>query len=423
MKNIILLLLVGACVTAQAANLLPTDWPQWRGPNRDGTVQVSRPWPASLQKDSLRKKWSVDLGPSYSGAIVAGGKVFTTETVDKKSERVTAFDRLTGKELWKAEWTGAMKVPFFAARNGSWIRATPATDGNSLFVAGIRDILVSLDVNTGSENWRFDFTKELKSPLPSFGMVCSPLLDDQHVYVQAGAGFCKIEKATGKLVWRTATDKGGMYGSAFSSPIRATIAGRDLFVVQSRTALQLIDAKSGRVEFSQPIKAFRGMNILTPVIVGDRIFTSAYGGKSHLFSVTNTGGKLGMTEMWNAKQQGYMSTPVVIDGVAYHHLRNQRLLALNLANGAELWDKSNRFGKYWSMVTDGKRILALDQNGTLRLINANRAEYKELDARKIAKDSWAHIAVSQGLIFVRELDKLTVYDWSPSGRPLAKASR
>lgn len=419
-----LILTLGVCAfTLQAADISPTDWPQWRGMNRDGKIATDQPWPSSLGEGALKKRWSLDLGPSYSGPIVLGDRVFTTETIDKKAERVTAFNRNSGEKLWSAEWEGAMKVPFFAARNGSWVRATPATDGKSLFVAGIRDVLVSLDVTTGQENWRYDFTKELKTPLPSFGTVCSPLLDDKAVYIQAGAGFCKLDKATGKLIWRTASDKGGMFGSAFSSPMRATLAGQDLFVVQSRTALQLIDAKSGKVRASQPIEAFRGMNILTPTVAGDTIFTSAYGGKSHLFAVANTDGKLSITEKWKTKHQGYMASPLVIDGVVYNHLRNQRVHALDLATGEELWDKSNRFGKYWSMVSNDRKILGLDQNGTLHLLKPSRSNYDELDSRRIAKDSWAHIAVSKGQIFVRELDKLTVYDWTSGGRPLAQSTR
>jgi len=413
-----LALLIGICAgTLSAADLLPTDWSQWRGAHRDGTVKDGPSWPASLNPSTMKERWSSKLGPSYSGPIVVGSSVFTTETVDKKTERVTAFDRNSGEKIWEVEWQGAMKVPFFAARNGSWIRATPASDGKSLFVAGIRDVLISLDVETGKQNWRYDFVEQLKSPLPSFGMVCSPLLDDEHVYVQAGAGFCKLDKASGKLIWRTATDKGGMYGSAFSSPIRATIADQDVFVVQSRMALQLISAANGKVVASQAIKAFRGMNILTPVVLEDKIFTSAYGGRSHLFSVKNENGSLKLTEQWSTKHQGYMSTPVVIDGVAYHHLKNQRLLALDLKTGKELWDKSNRFGKYWSMVTDGQKILALDENGTLRLLNSNRTDFEELDNREVAEDSWAHVAVSNGQIFVRDLEKMTVYDWSTTGRP------
>ena len=78
--------------------------------------------------------------------------MFTTETKDKKFEVVTAFDRKTGKELWRAQWEGAMTVPFFAKANGDWIRATPACDGESLFVAGMRDVLVCLDAQTGKED-------------------------------------------------------------------------------------------------------------------------------------------------------------------------------------------------------------------------------------------------------------------------------
>jgi putative heme-binding domain-containing protein len=86
---------------------------------------------------------AVELGPSCSGPIVAGDRVFTTESKDKKFEVVIAFHRKTGKELWRAQWEGAMTVPFFAKSNGDWIRATPACDGESLFVAGMRLALSS----------------------------------------------------------------------------------------------------------------------------------------------------------------------------------------------------------------------------------------------------------------------------------------
>ena len=99
------------------------DWNQWRGPNRDGLVSNAA-WPNSLSEANLAKLWSVDLGPSYSGPIVANGMVFTTETKDKKFEVVHAFDQMTGKKIWSTEWKGSLKVPFFASRNGDWIRST-----------------------------------------------------------------------------------------------------------------------------------------------------------------------------------------------------------------------------------------------------------------------------------------------------------
>src|SRR4051812_29101125 len=99
-------------------------WPQWRGPTRDGRV-AGPAWPDRLTKDSLKLQWRVKLGPSYSGPIVSEELVFTTETKNKESEVVYALDRKTGKERWRAEWKGSLSVPFFAASNGSWIRATP----------------------------------------------------------------------------------------------------------------------------------------------------------------------------------------------------------------------------------------------------------------------------------------------------------
>jgi outer membrane protein assembly factor BamB len=199
-------------------------WPQWRGPHRDGRV-AGPVWPDQLDADHLRLLWRVELGPSYSGPIVVADRVFTTETRDKKSEAVTAFDRTSGKELWRAEWEGALSVPFFAKSNGDWIRATPACDGESLFVAGMRDVLVCLDAQTGNERWRFDFVKQLKAPLPAFGLVCSPLVEGDAVYVQAGASFVRLNKRSGEVVWRTLEDQGGMWGSAFSSPVMVDLAG------------------------------------------------------------------------------------------------------------------------------------------------------------------------------------------------------
>ena len=84
-------------------------------------------WPKSLDKDHLKLLWHVDLGPGYPGPIVAEDRVFVAETKAEKAEIVRALDRETGRELWKAEWPGAMSVPFMAKRNGDWIRSTPPT--------------------------------------------------------------------------------------------------------------------------------------------------------------------------------------------------------------------------------------------------------------------------------------------------------
>ncbi len=400
-----------------AAQLSASDWSQWRGPTRDGRV-TGPTWPDKLDTNHLRQVWRVELGPSYSGPIVGGDRVFTTESKDKRFEIVRAFDRKTGRELWKHEWEGAMSVPFFAKSNGDWIRATPALDGDRLYVAGMRDVLVCLDARDGKEIWRKDFVTDLGAPLPDFGFVSSPLVDGDAVYVQAGASFVKLKKLTGEMVWRTLKDQGAMWGSVFSSPVFATLGTTRQLVVQSRAKLAGVNPADGKILWEQPVEAFRGMNILTPVVQGDTLFTSTYGGKTIGFKVAQADGKFTVTEAWQHKAQAYMTTPVLIDGVAYTHLKSQRVMAIEIATGKELWTTSESFGKYWSLVARGDRILALDQRGELLLFRANKEKPDLLDRRKLTKaETWAHLALANNQVFIRELNALVAYIWSaPAAR-------
>ncbi|MDY0169590.1 MAG: PQQ-like beta-propeller repeat protein [Thermoguttaceae bacterium] len=404
LTTVIALLLLGL-----GTGLAESIWPQWRGPSRDGRI-TGDAWPDSLDEAHLAQLWRVELGPGYSGPIVAEERVFVTETIDRESERVTALSRTDGRTLWQAEWPGAMTVPFFARANGDWIRATPAYDGTNLYVAGMRDLLVCLDADTGQERWRVDFMAELKSALPSFGFVSSPLVHGDSVYVQAGGGFCRLDKQTGKLHWRTLEDAGGMWGSAFSSPYFATLHGVPQILVQTRQRLAGVDPDSGEVLWSTPVEAFQGMNIVTPTVYEQQLFTSSYGGGSWLFAVEHGSPEAAVDLVWRNKLQGYMSSPIIRDGHAYLHLRNQRFACLDLATGKERWI-TRPYGKYWSLVANDDRLLALDETGELYLIRMNPEEFELLDSRKLTDNSWAHLAVVGEEVFVRDIAGLTVYRW------------
>ncbi len=311
----------------------------------------------------------------------------------------------------RASWDGALAVPFFAKANGDWIRSTPAYDGESLYVAGMRDVLVALNARTGEIRWVLDFVKEFGTALPAFGFVCSPLVDGPHLYVQAGASFCKLDKQTGKIVWRTLQDDGGLSSSAFSSPCLTELAGRRQLVVQTREQLAGVDPENGSVLWSQTIPAFRGMNILTPTVVNDTIFTSAYGGRSLLFRVRQADSAWTAQENWNNKACGYMSTPVVIDGHVYLHLQNQRFTCIDLASGKTRWT-TKPYGKYWSLVAHADSILALDERGDVLLIRAQPQQFEVLDSRKVSEDpTWAHLAVCGEEVFIRELNAMAAFRW------------
>ncbi len=386
-------------------------WPQWRGPTRDGIIAKGAPWPKKISKKMLKQTWRREISKGYPGPIVSEKLVFTVETKGK-NEFVRAFDRSSGEQKWEAQWPGSMSVPFFAWKNGSWVRSTPAYDGKNLYVGGMRDFLVCLDASNGSQKWSVDLMKRYKAPLPAFGFVCSPLVEGDHIYVQAGAGFVKLKSETGESVWRTLDDKGGMYGSAFSSPTTAKLGGIEQLVVQTRTELTGVEPDNGKVLWKRPIKAFRGMNILTPVIFGQSVFTSSYGGKSLLFDLAKDANGFSIDQKWENKQEGYMSSPIVIDGFCYIHLRKQRMTCIDLSNGETKWISSESFGKYQSMVSNGKEILALDEDGTLYQIEANPEKLVIKDKRTISDSpTWAHLAIAGNQLFVRELEAIACYEW------------
>lgn len=410
---------LGATLALAAVLPLHAEWNQWRGPGRDGVLVRGTPWPETLAEGSMVRRWRVPLGPSYSGPLIVGDRVFVTEAKDKRFEAVVALDRVTGTQVWRHEWEGYQKVPFFAKSNGDWIRSTPAWSEGRLYVGGMRDVLVCLEASTGRELWRYDFPKELGKALPDFGFVSSPLVAGDAVYVQAGAGFAKLNKTTGALVWRTLDDGGGMWGSAFSSPVLARIGGEEQLVVQTRDKLAGVRVGDGKVLWSQAIKAFRGMNILTPVVAGDRVLTSSYGGETLGWLVTRKGEDWEVKQDWNLKVEGYMSTPVVVGGQAFLHSRAQKLVCFDVATGVKRWEAGEKFGKYMSLVVQGDRILALDERGLLFLFRADATGFKPEGQRKMADaEAWAHLALSEADVVVREQTGVSAWTWAVApGKP------
>jgi len=207
-----------------------------------------------------------------------------------------------------------------------------------------------------------------------------------------------------------------MFGSAFSSPVIATLGGKRQLVVQARLALAGLDLDTGKELWSTPVKAFRGMNILTPTIIGDdKIFTASYGGGAFLFSITaDEAGKLAVKQLWNKEAlEGYMGSPVVRGDHVYLHGRDKKLHCLSLEDGSVAWSTEEEFGEYWSMINQGDRILALDQQGELILFNASPEKFSLLDRRIIsAKDpTWAHLGIDGDQLLVRSLNGIQVYRW------------
>lgn len=378
-------------------------WNQWRGPNRDGV------WPGELPTSlaSLELAWEVPLQPSYSGPITDGKWVFTTESVGNSLERMTAYDLLTGELQWTAEWAGAIEVPPYAAVNGSWFKSTPTVAEGSLVALGMRDELVCLDPATGKVRWQVDLAERFKARRPPFGGVCSPLIDGGSVYVMAGGGTVKLSLSDGAIAWRTLADEGDE-DDALSSPVIATLDGVRQLVVQTRTRLCGVDLTSGELLWSKRIEAYRNMNILTPTVMGDRIFTAAQRGRAQCFQIASNGGSWSCEEVWSQKTQAYMSSPVADGETVFLHTSNERLQALDASSGEILWT-SRPVGKYQSLVRNDQVMLALRNDGELLAIELSRDDLLVKDKRQVAEDAWAYLGVFPEGILVRDLNRLRVY--------------
>ena len=390
-------------------------WPQWRGPHRDGKV-LSGSWPDSLDESRLKPLWRVELPPSYSGPVVGRDKVFVTYTRDKTYEGVRALDRTTGKDVWKSEWKGAMKVAGLGTSMGSWIRATPALDGSRLFVAGMPDLLVCLNPKTGAELWRADFHARYKTPLPELGCVSSPLVVDGGVYVQTADSFVKVDKRTGQSLWRCLVrqEKGSdnMGQGSYSSPDFAVVQGRPQLLVANIDAIAGVDPSGGAVLWKRVLDSYDQGCILAPIVYRDGIFTSTRASRTAHYPLTYQNKQFTITDGWKNKLVIYMSSPVIIGDFAYAHLKNGRFACIDLRSGNINWISNQTFGKYCSMVWLKDRILALTNDGRLLLLHADPERFVLADSRKISMaETWGHLAIVGQQIVVREKNAVAAYRW------------
>ena len=198
----------------------------------------------------------------------------------------------------------------------------------------------------------------------------------------------------------------------FSSPVLHDLLGEQQLLVQTRQNLAGVDPDTGKQLWSATVPSFRGMNILPPTVYRDTVFTSTYRNGSFGYKVAKaTDGGFSVDLKWKNNVQGYMSSPMVFGDHVYLHLSNGRLTCMNLDTGSQEWS-SRPFGKYWSSIAQGNRMLALDERGDLLLIDPNPDSFKLVGKQKIAENSWAHLGMADDLLFVRDLEKLIVFRWT-----------
>lgn len=157
------------------------DWNQWRGPRRDGSAVGVR-W--TNDPNDLQSVWKVRAGKGYSGPLIIGDRILVAETLDTKTAGLRALSITDGSQLWAQHWPSSGSVPFFAAANGDWIRATPVSDGELVVVGDMRETLRAFSVDTGKLVWSVDLPTRFGTAIPDFGFASSPVIEGERLFVQ-----------------------------------------------------------------------------------------------------------------------------------------------------------------------------------------------------------------------------------------------
>jgi len=415
-----LLTLVLATETPRAA-----DWPQWRGPARDGKspeTGLLRTWP----EGGPPLAWKMSgLGTGFSSVAVVGERIYTMGDFED-GQYAEALAKDGSAVVWKTRIGSAWRDEYLGPRG------TPSVADGRVYVLGTDGSLACLDAKTGSSVWQ----KHLPEAFRGFVMKAggetdwkfseSPLVDGNRVIVTPGAkdaALVALDAATGKEIWRTTLpDLGakGVDGAGYSSPVVSNAGGRRQYVQLLGRGVVGVDAATGRFLWGYNRIANAVANISTPLIDGDRVFAStAYGGGSALVEIRAGDEKLTAREVFFLGPdvlQNHHGGMILHEGHVYTgDGQNKGLpVAVELATGKLAWGPIRNAGKASAAISYAdSRLYLRYQNGLVLLVEATPEAYREhgsFEIPGVTKPSWAHPVISGGKLYLREQDVLYCYD-------------
>ncbi|HEX4588587.1 MAG TPA: PQQ-binding-like beta-propeller repeat protein [Gemmataceae bacterium] len=411
-----------ACLTVLAVTAIApaADWPQWLGPNRDSTTtEIVKPW-----REPPKTLWRVAVGPGHSSPVVAGNRAYLMDQVTgKDAERVRDWDARTGarSQLGDSELSrGPFSSPF-----GTGPRATPVVAGDTVYALGVTgDLYIRRSEIASVHDTVFNGLERYHAPNLKFGVSASPLVDGNNVIVLVGgkgAGIVALNRSVGELAWKSLDDP-----ASYASPIVTEHGGKRQLIALTGAAVVSLDAASGELLWRYPFRDAINESSTTPLRVGDLIVASSVTLGSVGLKLGTKDGKPTVTEVWkNPALCCYFSTPVavkdkylyMVTGSLAAVLMHQPESALNCveaATGKVLWTKP-KVGKYHAALirTGDDKLLMHSDSGELTMIDPDPKEYRELCQAKICGETWAHPALANGRLYVRDNKELICLQLNP----------
>jgi outer membrane protein assembly factor BamB len=402
-------LVVSAALMALAAaatvEAISQNWPQWRGPGRDGSITVALPaqWP-----EALKKRWEVAVGAGHASPVVSGNRVVVLAR-EGDQEIVRALDIESGKEIWRASYPAPFIVNPAAQLHGPGPKSTPAIADGRVFTFGIGGILSAFDLATGKLIWRIP----APDVLPQYGTATSPLIDGTSVIVHVGGdgngALTSFDAATGKPRWQWKGD-----GPGSGSPIIATLGGVRQVIAQTQKFLVGVNALNGALLWQLPFTTDFDQNAFTPIVFQDLVINGGLDQPLTAIRPKLDRGRWIVETVWsNLQSPMFMSSPVLIGKTIYGLTMRSKgqFVAIDAASGKTLWHTQGREGENASMMRSDSLLLASTTEGELVVARANPQKYEEVRRYQIAQSAlWAHPAIAGSSIIVKDVDK--VICWS-----------
>jgi outer membrane protein assembly factor BamB len=379
------------------------DWPQFLGPKRDSvSPETVAPW-----SGPLKPIWTAPVGEAHSSPVVSGGVVYAFyQPKGKDADTLAAYDAKTGELKWEKSYERVKFTPLF----GNGPRGTPAIAGGKVFTFGSTGMLVAWDAVTGEILWKRDTLKDFNAKNLFFGISTSPLVVCDMVTVMVGgkkAGLVGFSTKTGETVWQQTDDP-----ASYAGPFPVIRDGKTQLVTLTGSHLRAFTPE-GKGEWEFPFVDKLNESSTTPVVIGDTVIASSVTAGSVAVKWPKSGEKPEV--LWkNPSLTCYFSTPVpvgddlyMLNGQATLKNASITLRCVDPATGQVKWEKQ-KVGKYHAALirTADNKLLMLDDTGKLVLLQPNAKEYQELASAKICGPTWAHPALVDGVVYVRDETKL-----------------
>jgi outer membrane protein assembly factor BamB len=380
------------------------DWPQWRGPARDGAGAFSVPasWPESLQQ-----KWRVEVGLGYATPILVGNRIYIF-TRQGEDEVMQALDATSGKSIWRTSYPAPFQMISAAARHREGPKSTPTFAAGRLFTLGMSGIFTAFDAETGRQLWQ----KPASSAQPMFHTGMSPVVDGNLVIIHLGGpgdtGLMALDTATGNVRWRWDGDS-----PAYGSPMVVDLAGTRQVVTFTHQNMVGVSLATGELLWRRPFVTPSNTTSQTPIFYRDTVIQAGRNNGITAFRAARGDGAWTTQDLWHTDNVSlHLTNGVAIDGVLYglSHLNSGQYFALDLSNGQVLWTSEPRQAENAAMVRAGNSILSIQNDAKLVVINANRMRFDPVRRYEIAtSETWAQPAISGNRMFVKDVTNLTLW--------------